>query len=253
MKKIQHINIKNASFSATLIFFFNFAVCQIADADTLKIENVKKQSFTKYIFPATCVSYGITSPIVPSIRDIDFAIGDNQSGYQVTTVDDYLIYAPLVSNLALSLGGVHSKYRFRDKALIYLLSTGLNAVLVYPTKKFTSRARPDNSDFHSFPSGHTSNAFVGAEFFWQEYKDKSKLLASTGYIIAATTGYLRLRNNKHWLSDVVAGAGTGILSTRLVYNFYPRISKKLLGTSQKLVLLPFSSFDAMGVSAIVGI
>jgi hypothetical protein len=130
MKKFDHINIRNASFSVTLIFFVHIAVGQVADDDSLKIENLKKQSFTNYIFPATCVSYGITSMFVPSIRDIDFDIRDNQSGYQETTADDYLIYAPLVSNLALSWGGVLSKNRLRDKALIYLMSTGLNVILL---------------------------------------------------------------------------------------------------------------------------
>jgi membrane-associated phospholipid phosphatase len=77
--------------------------------------------------------------------------------------------------------------------------------------------------------------------------------ASSGYIIAATTGYLRIRNNKHWLSDVVAGAGTGILSTRLVYHFYPKISKILFADSDKVVLLPFSAYDAKGVTLFVGL
>ena len=253
MKIISHSHIITISFSTLLIFFFSAGTCQTADTDTLNNGKRGKQYFSKFILPASCVTYGISSLFVPSIRDIDLAVQNNQPGFQVTRLDDYLIYTPLVSNMVLGLGGIQSKNRFRDKALIYLMSTGLNAVLAYPTKKIASRARPDKSDLYSFPSGHTSNAFVGAEFFWQEYKDKSKLLASTGYVIAAATGYLRIRNNKHWLSDVVAGAGTGILSTRLVYHFYPKISKKLFGDSDKLVLMPFSAYDGKGVKLVVGI
>ncbi len=251
MKITYHSYIKNASFSTLLIFFFSAGTCQTADVDTLNNGKKGRQYLSEFILPASCITYGMSSLFVPSIRDIDLAIQKNQPGFQVTKVDDYLIYAPLVSNLVLSLGGAQSKNRFRDKALIYLISTGLNAVIVYPTKKIASRARPDKSDLNSFPSGHTSNAFVGAEFFWQEYKDKSKLLASSGYIIAATTGFLRIRNNKHWLSDVITGAGTGIISTRLVYHFYPKFSKRLFGDAQKMVLLPYSSFDVMGVSVLV--
>ena len=68
---------------------------------------------------------------------------------------------------------------------------------------------------------------VGAEIFWQEYNHKSKWLASSGYLIAATTGYLRMYNNKHWFSDVVAGAGIGILSTKITYWLLPKIMSKI--------------------------
>ena len=35
------------------------------------------------------------------------------------------------------------------------------------------------------------------------------------YCMASTVGILRLSNNKHWINDVIAGAGIGILSARL--------------------------------------
>ncbi|MNL72165.1 hypothetical protein D3C87_1974290 [compost metagenome] len=41
-------------------------------------------------------------------------------------------------------------------------------------------------------------------------------------------------NNKHWLSDVVAGAGFGILSTKVAYYLYPRLKKLVLGKETKV-------------------
>ena len=67
------------------------------------------------------------------------------------------------------------------------------------------------SDF-SFPSGHTSNAFLGAHMAYKEFKDSSPILAYSGYAIAAFVAGSRLYNNRHWVADVVAGAGFGILS-----------------------------------------
>jgi membrane-associated phospholipid phosphatase len=61
----------------------------------------------------------------------------------------------------------------------------------------------------------------------QEYKDVSPWYGVAGYAMAAATGYLRMYNNKHWLSDVVAGAGVGIMSAKLVYWIYPVIKRKL--------------------------
>ena len=34
-------------------------------------------------------------------------------------------------------------------------------------------------------------------------------------------------NNRHWLTDVAAGAGIGILSTKIAYWLYPFLNSKL--------------------------
>jgi len=64
---------------------------------------------------------------------------------------------------------------------------------------------------------------MGAEFLWQEYKYVSPWIGIAGYTIAAGTGILRMYNNKHWFTDIVAGAGFGILSTKMAYWLYPTI------------------------------
>lgn len=224
---------------------------KVPDFDTISpIQAQSRLQKKSLIVPVAFITYGVLSLISDAPRTLDFRIRDSQPGYQVTKVDDYLIYLPLLADGLLNLQNHTSKNRMGDKAFLYLLSTGINALIVYPAKKFTSRTRPDFSDMHSFPSGHTSNAFVGAEFLWQEYKNSSTLLASSGYVIAATIGFLRIRNNKHWLSDVITGAGTGILSTKLAYHLYPKISKKIFGNQHKITILPFSAFDGKGLSVV---
>ncbi|HSZ32377.1 MAG TPA: phosphatase PAP2 family protein [Puia sp.] len=59
----------------------------------------------------------------------------------------------------------------------------------------------------------------------QEYKNVSLWYGISGYVVAGSVAYLRMYNNKHWLNDVVAGAGFGILSTRLAYILYPKMKK----------------------------
>jgi membrane-associated phospholipid phosphatase len=54
-----------------------------------------------------------------------------------------------------------------------------------------------------------------AEFMHQEYKDQSVWYSIAGYTAATATGVLRMYNVRHWFSDVVAGAGIGILGTKL--------------------------------------
>ena len=94
---------------------------------------------------------------------------------------------------------------------------------VYALKNITKIERPDGSSNNSFPSGHTATAFAGAEFLWQEYKDVNIWYGITGYAVATGTGIFRIYNARHWLSDVVMGAGIGILTTKIAYWIFPYI------------------------------
>lgn len=85
------------------------------------------------------------------------------------------------------------------------LTTGL--------KYATHRERPDDSDHYSFPSGHTSNAFALATTLALHYGWKAAVPA---YLGAALIAYSRIVNDKHYLSDVVAGAALGIIVARAV-------------------------------------
>ncbi len=64
-------------------------------------------------------------------------------------------------------------------------------------------------------------AFTYATVLYNEFKDTSSVLAYSGYAFATTTGAFRMINNRHWLADVLAGAGIGIIVTELVYHFEP--------------------------------
>ncbi|MDR1595298.1 MAG: phosphatase PAP2 family protein, partial [Prevotellaceae bacterium] len=105
------------------------------------------------------------------------------------------------------------------------------------------RERPDGSDRFSFPSGHTATAFVAAEFLHQEYGDKSVWISIGGYGMASLIGVARVYNNKHWVSDIVAGAGIGILSTKIVYWTYPCLQKTFGKKNKKVQTLVLPGYD----------
>lgn len=113
---------------------------------------------------------------------------------------------------------------------------------VLSLKSITHIQRPDGSAFNSFPSGHTATAFASAEFLWQEYKDVSIWYGISGYAIAAATGAFRIYNDKHWLTDVVAGAGIGILSTKIAYWINPFIQKKIFNSKEKNTMSSIAPF-----------
>ena len=134
-----------------------------------------------------------------------------------THVDDYLQLAPIGIAYGLDIFGVKSKNDFINKSIILLKGEALMTVTVFGLKKLTHQLRPDNSAYNSFPSGHTAQAFAGATFLTEEYKDKIKWMPYFAYGIASSVGILRMANNKHYISDVLAGAGFGILSMKLSY------------------------------------
>lgn len=88
------------------------------------------------------------------------------------------------------------------------LAFGRSILATEALKFAVNEKRPDGGD-HSFPSGHTSFAFTGAEFI---RKDCAWWWSVPAYGIATFVGYSRVRSREHYTHDVVAGALIGILS-----------------------------------------
>jgi membrane-associated phospholipid phosphatase len=83
----------------------------------------------------------------------------------------------------------------------------------------------------SFPSGHTTVAFAAATVFASEYKDKP-FVCILSYTAATLIGLSRVTENKHWISDVFAGAVLGYFTGKQVVNNYHRYAK-IKSTNQK--------------------
>jgi membrane-associated phospholipid phosphatase len=86
----------------------------------------------------------------------------------------------------------------------------------------------------SFPSGHTTAAFAAATVYAMEYKDRP-LVPIVAYSAATIIGLSRITENKHWLSDVFAGAALGFFTGRQVVNNYHRYAKISSGNKKTSV------------------
>jgi len=205
----------------------------------------------EYIIPAAMITYGFVAlknkGLIHLNEQIKQNIWDNNP-HKKTNVEDYTWAVPAVAVYVLNLSGIKGKHNFTDRTILYLMSNIIASAFVVPTKNITNVLRPDSSNTLSFPSGHTTQAFVAAEFLRREYKDVSPWYGVAGYAFAATTGYLRLYNNKHWLSDVVAGAGVGILSVHAAYWVYPKLKKKFSKkTTNTSLLMPYYQQKNVGL------
>ena len=186
-----------------------------------------------------------------SSQDAYECIQENYPDFH-TKVDNYLVALPAVGVYGLNWAGVKGKNNFLDRSLIYLVSVSLASVTTGIIKRSTDVLRPDGSDYFSFPSNHTTLAFVSATFLHEEYKDQSIWYGVAGYSIATASGVLRMLNNKHWMSDVLVGAGIGILATKVTYLLYPLV-KDCIGTRRKqkgdnnLSLVPYVAGNHYGI------
>lgn len=140
--------------------------------------------------------------------------------------DDYLQYVPAAAMLGMKIGGVKSRSSWGRMLVSDAFSAIIMTGAVNLLKSQANITRPDGSNKHSFPSGHTATAFMTATMMHKEYGEVSPWYSIGAYTVATATGLSRMINNKHWLSDVLVGAGFGILSTELGYYLADLIFKE---------------------------
>ena len=135
-----------------------------------------------------------------------------------TGIDDYTQFFGPAMVVGLKLGGYEGRSDWPRLLASAGMSYALMAGFVNGIKYTAKEMRPDGSTANSWPSGHTATAFVGATLLHKEYGlTRSPWWSVAGYGVATATGVMRVLNNRHWVSDVMSGAGIGILSGELGY------------------------------------
>lgn len=155
------------------------------------------------------------------IRDFRNEIAPNyQYGY-----DDFLQVAPGVAFLSLRCAGIKGRSKsWKEMLSATLFSSMMSISFTEGFKNTTGRTRPYNEyERNSFPSGHTMTAFTSATLLHKEYGGISPWYSIGGYACASFVGISRILNNKHWTSDVLAGAGMGIMAGELGYIINDRL------------------------------
>ncbi|WP_407488716.1 phosphatase PAP2 family protein [Elizabethkingia anophelis] len=228
---------------------------KLSQSDSLKgIIRDKSYRFTykKLIIPASLITYGVLTLTSDALEQLNFSTKTevNEHLPKPSTLDNFTQFLPAAMVYGLNLVSIEGKHNLRDRSIILGTSLAITTAIVTPVKHLVKEERPDQSNNLSFPSGHTAIAFATAHFIFREYKDTNFWIAISGYPIAAFTGIYRMVNNKHWLGDIMAGAGVGILSTELAYWLFPTISSWLQPKNQKnsvTSLYPFYQEKAFGI------
>jgi len=160
-----------------------------------------------------------TGAIIASTHTREY-LQDQWGNTTCTKLDDYIQYIPDLTVFAAHFAGFKHKNTLLNTAKFMAISQLTTAIIVQSCKRIFDVPRPYGGRY-TFPSGHTSQAFVGATAQYHEFKDYSPWFAYCGYAFAAAVGAMRVTNNRHWVPDVLCGAGIGMLVTNIVYYYEP--------------------------------
>lgn len=186
---------------------------QTLDADTLyaptEIDTVKFE-VRQLIVPASMITAGALFVGIEPFKQARTWVNETIGVHKCSPTDDILQYLPMASYLFLDFAGVESRRSFTDRVIVGATATILLTATTQSVKYIVNEPRPDGGQ-HSFPSGHTATAFMGAELLRQDY---GAWVGAAGYVVATGVGVMRILNGRHWINDVVAGAGIGILCAK---------------------------------------
>ncbi len=147
-------------------------------------------------------------------HDVQAALADKATG--IGDVGDavgsrFVVLGAITTVFAVGQLTPNDKFR----AVTFDLAQGfvINGIITTALKRSFSRMRPDSTNHHSFPSGHTSAGFTIATILARHIGPEAAVPA----VLAATfIGISRIEDNEHYLADVLAGATLGYIVGRTV-------------------------------------
>lgn len=161
---------------------------------------------------------------------------------------EVLQYIPMAMPWVMKAAGAPTASGWGRMAVSHGAALAIMAGAVSSLKDACHSVRPDGSDPHSFPSGHSAWAFMGATMAARELGGISPWYTIGAYALATGVAVERAIDMHHYPTDVMAGAGIGILATQIGY----MIGDLIFGHSQLSIkpheLRPNSNFSFLSLS-----
>ena len=201
-----------------------------------QVPGYKTKLFPSMIVPGILIGYGLTTLGNHGLYSSRQARVDllRLTAGKGSSIDNYMVVSPYVEFGALLLLKVNCKNDVINTALLIAKTEVIMNVIVQVTKYTVREERPysyglaqkgvsladrqkDPQAFVSMPSSHTANAFAAATIVYREFRYRSPWYGIGAFTLATSVAAFRMINDQHWESDVLVGAGIGMLSANVVY------------------------------------
>ncbi|MDL2224295.1 phosphatase PAP2 family protein [Bacteroidales bacterium OttesenSCG-928-M06] len=247
--------LKRISFFCLLLIVFCHQTSLLANNnDSIKKEFYippveYKTSIKDFILPTSLLTIGT----IATLTDHKDIISWDRSGRKYDNFSwDYLLLGGVAGSMFVFDQFIEAEHKPFDQAMLLVASAGLSMIPAYIIKESYESFRPDGTE-HSFPSGHTTTGFMIAHVLNKEFRNSNIWVAYGGYVIASAVSFSRIAMNKHWVCDILAGAGLGILGTELAYLVYFPIRNKIAENlnrklNKDISFNPAISTEAIGLS-----
>ncbi len=165
---------------------------------------------SKLHFTAILMAFLLALPLHAYSAEPAFTPTGTQKGIRTST--DVMAVALPAAALAVTL--IERDWTGLKEGVFTAAATaGATLILKYSIKE----NRPDFSNTHSFPSGHSSVTFAAATYIGRRYGWKWSIPA---YALSAYTAWGRVYGKKHHWWDVAAGAAIGAASAMIFTHPY---------------------------------
>lgn len=241
---------KTKIFALTFSFLVFFANAQTKDSISIS-KSKDKITYTQFVAPAALITCGTL--LLNSALNNDLQANANRffgKNFK-TNADDFLLFVPLGQIYLGKSFGFTPKNDFQHQTINIAIANVMAYSATRILKVTFKEQRPDQSDNESFPSGHTALAFTNASLLFYEYKNSNIWYASSGFLFATATGVLRIANNKHYTSDVLAGAGIG-LASGLIVSYWNPLKSLTFGKKRKTTAFVYPQIGSqIGLGALI--
>ena len=241
---------KTKILALTFSFLVFFANAQTKDSISIS-KSKDKITYIQFIAPVALITCGTL--LLNSTLNDDLQSNTNRffgKNFK-TNADDFLLFVPIGQIYLGKSFGFTPKNDFQHQTVNIAIANVMAYSATRILKVTFKEQRPDQSDNESFPSGHTALAFTNASLLFYEFKDSNLWYASSGFLFATATGVLRIANNKHYTSDVLAGAGIG-LASGLIVSYWNPLKSLSFGKKNKTTALVYPQIgNQIGMGAIV--
>jgi membrane-associated phospholipid phosphatase len=235
-----------------LLFLLLIAAGKAQNKDSISsIQPKAKISFKQFIAPVALITAG-TLMANTAINDNLQKNANRFFGEDFSSqADNVLVFVPIAQIYLGKSLGFKPKNDFYHQTINIAVANVLSFSIAEVLKRMVKEERPNQSDNLSFPSGHTTLAFTNASLLFYEFKDSNMWYASSGFLFATATGILRIANNKHYTSDVLAGAGIG-LASGLIVSYWNPLKSMSFGKKNKTTAFVYPQIGSqIGIGALI--